>query len=1367
MLVRSGARRNLPLRLLLSLRPSSSPATCQPLVSSQPTTCTRRTLSTAQQLRPWRRKSFWALAGFERNLATGLEAAQQPHNDMFDAELLGTMPDSSISGPSQQPPWEIRSRDGSQPLIVTDGTKLVTPQRTNSAGIPGHIDELVAIFDACIHVGKLERAEMALRRIQKLEVVVPELLIELHNSYLHELAAGIQSGSVVEHKEAIHTWFELQVRRQGVQHTLETIAILLKASLLAPDEKRKLMLVKRYMGLLDADTALEDLYMTAVLSDAELSAIAELCPSYNMPDSMGHAPPGQAPGAGGGDGDGNTPGWNLTPNVLPVPQKGLGLATLKDTLSVFNEIPAGFDVANLTQSERRELQARLERDSVDAAINRWRHENASLMEMGLNTQLSNPSFGSRLYDWQSSLKARIVEEIALVAESEKATRKGKDDLDRCLYGPFLRQSDPDRTAAVTILSVLSMLTSLGVEKGAPLTNTVAKVASALEEDIRTQAQIKKENGTTRSGRQARPTAEPSFSTVGGKIVVNEAPIAGSQWPINIRTRLGAFVLSAMLETAKITVVREHPVTKETITQLQPAFSHTTRLCRGRKLGVLIPNKAVSDIMTREPRADVLARHLPMLCEPDPWQKFDKGAFVESHSTILRIKLGEKDQEHYTRAAIANGDMEQVMKGLDVLGRTAWNINRPVFDVMLEAWNKGEAIANFPPANPVAAIPPEPDSAEDPMVRRAWLKQVKLAEQERQGLHSVRCFINFQLEIARAFRDQTFYFPHNIDFRGRAYPMPTYLNHMGADHARGLLRFAEGKPLGERGLRWLKIHLSNVFGYGKASLDDREAFAMEHMDDIMDSANNPLDGRKWWLEGEDPWQTLAACFELKAALESPDPTQFVCYLPVHQDGTCNGLQHYAALGGDSWGAKQVNLLPGDKPADIYSAVADLMEKMIVKDIKKGNEIAKKLQGKIVRKVVKQTVMTNVYGVTLTGAKKQVAKQLNALYPELTKVDGPAPYATYIAVNIFKALSQMFHGAHELQQWFMVIGDRICRAVTPEQINALQISGDLVADPKLQRSYERYFQTQFSSTLIWTTPLRMPVVQPYRRTTSKRIDTCLQAMNVIIPGRFDSVHRAKQLQAFPPNFIHSLDASHMLLSALECDARGLAFAAVHDSFWTHPSDIDAMSSVLRDAFIRIHSDNITGRLLEEFKARYRNSLYLENVSRKSTAGKLIRAHRSKHRRTMKDELFDEYKRQQLLRSLDPEAVKRGKEMVTPASIFESVQSADDAIAPVEFEPVEEDDMDGSLETDEGNDSIEDAYRPKPHNHLNPETIERLASGKRPEGDEGTFFAKRVKAAPSGTSSAKFYERVWLPLSFPDVPKKGDLNMEQLRGSKYFFS
>ena len=60
-------------------------------------------------------------------------------------------------------------------------------------------------------------------------------------------------------------------------------------------------------------------------------------------------------------------------------------------------------------------------------------------------------------------------------------------------------------------------------------------------------------------------------------------------------------------------------------------------------------------------------------------------------------------------------------------------------------------------------------------------------------------------------------------------------------ARGLLLFARGRPLGEKGLDWLKIHLVNLHGAKKkASLQKRVQYADEHMEEILDSADNPLE-----------------------------------------------------------------------------------------------------------------------------------------------------------------------------------------------------------------------------------------------------------------------------------------------------------------------------------------------------------------------------------------------------------------------------------------------------------------------------------------------------------------------------------------------
>jgi DNA-directed RNA polymerase len=69
---------------------------------------------------------------------------------------------------------------------------------------------------------------------------------------------------------------------------------------------------------------------------------------------------------------------------------------------------------------------------------------------------------------------------------------------------------------------------------------------------------------------------------------------------------------------------------------------------------------------------------------------------------------------------------------------------------------------------------------------------------------------FAAQIAKEFRDeQALYFPHNLDFRGRAYPMHGNLNHLGSDVSRGILQFAEARPLGERGLYWLHVQVRHI------------------------------------------------------------------------------------------------------------------------------------------------------------------------------------------------------------------------------------------------------------------------------------------------------------------------------------------------------------------------------------------------------------------------------------------------------------------------------------------------------------------------------------------------------------------------------
>jgi DNA-directed RNA polymerase len=1278
------------------------------------------------------------------------------------AKYKDILPLSTYSLPERPPPIIFGDDNASQPA----------KHRRTRDGVGGTLQEVLAILEACLQVGRIGRAAVILKRVTQYPDMDRETLLDLQNRYIRAAVENIIMNPSEEAAQALHSWFELEVRNQGLPQDAVTVAYMLKASLQSPDSSRRDRLVRRYMDMVQGDAGLEVLG-TNILTAEELNTITHICPTYNLAEGL--------PGAqeyldeDTNQGEPISEGLSTTAaEVRPTQQKGLGLKSLKQSLSLFTSLSSEYDLSAMSEDEKRALQKQLEEDAVQAAIDRWRDENSNLTKLGLNSNLQTKSIGARMWHWQERLEQALKEELAKVEEAEVKIVRNPVDQRRCSYGPFLRCVSTEKLAALTIISMMNAISSTGLDRGIPLASAIMAIAKSIEgesisESLSREANYRKNiwndpKQTLRKARILQGLKRKAKAVESSKPMDNEealfAMIVEKQWPVTIKAEVGSFLLSAMIDVAQVPVSMKDPTTGEILTQMQAAFSHGQQYKMGRKQGVVMAHKELVKQLRREPVHSLLAKHLPMLVKPEPWTSFGSGGFLSHPGKVIRVKNGSRDQKFYANAAISRGNMDRVFQGLNILGQQSWSINEPVFEVMLEAWNSGEAIANIAPANPNLEYPPEPAASTDPLDRRRWVTAVKKVENAKGAFHSQRCFQNFQLEIARVLREKIFYFPHNMDFRGRAYPIPPYLNHMGADHCRGLLKFGTGKPLGDSGLRWLKVHLANVYGFDKASLKEREQFAMSHIEQIYDSASNPLGGKRWWLTAEDAWQCLAACIELRDALESADPTKFISHLPVHQDGTCNGLQHYAALGGDIWGAQQVNLEPGDRPADVYTAVADLVKESISKDIENGHKLAHFLEGKITRKVVKQTVMTNVYGVTFIGAKAQVRKQLVALYKDLpdTPEANPNSLSTYVAMKIFTALSTMFKGAHDIQYWLGDCATRVSKSLTPEQIDRLAseylAKGTGRHRPKAKELEE---MIQFKSSVVWTTPLDMPVVQPYRSSKARTVKTNLQAISLTDPHRSDPVNPRKQLQAFPPNFIHSLDATHMLLSAAKCHDAKLSFAAVHDSFWTHACDIDSMNTILRDAFIEIHSDDVIGRLAAEFNIRYKGHMQLAAVRSSSPAYAKIVKHRKSlpiYERTKGAELLKEVERLRLLGSSNPEDVEKGKKMVTSASIY--AEATAETEVEVDREPELESLGLGSLATSklsmEDDSTMEEVLE---ENMPLEAQVNNAEAGVAPsanavDSDEPTKGFESL-IAPNMHKGNGAPSWIWIPLKFAPVPEK----------------
>ena len=128
------------------------------------------------------------------------------------------------------------------------------------------------------------------------------------------------------------------------------------------------------------------------------------------------------------------------------------------------------------------------------------------------------------------------------------------------------------------------------------------------------------------------------------------------------------------------------------------------------------------------------------------------------------------------------------------------------------------------------------------------------------------------------------------------------------------------------------------------------------------------------------------------------------------------------------------------------------------------------------------------------------------------------------------------------------------------------------------------TQQGYPVAWISPIGLPAIQPYRQSKQSTLVTLLQMVTLVEEADDLPIHKQRQVSAFPPNYVHSLDSSHMLLTALEMDCRGLTFSAVHDSFWTHPCDVDEMNSALRDTFVDLYEQPLLEDLKKTWEMRY---------------------------------------------------------------------------------------------------------------------------------------------------------------------------------------
>jgi DNA-directed RNA polymerase len=199
----------------------------------------------------------------------------------------------------------------------------------------------------------------------------------------------------------------------------------------------------------------------------------------------------------------------------------------------------------------------------------------------------------------------------------------------------------------------------------------------------------------------------------------------------------------------------------------------------------------------------------------------------------------------------------------------------------------------------------------------------------------------------------------------------------------------------------------------------------------------------------------------------------------------------------------------------------------------------------------------------GARDQVYKQLKN--KEIEGMDDKAKFLAsgYLVSCTFTCLDEMFNGAQAIKTWLSDSAQAIAQSGAP---------------------------------VTWVTPMGMPVVQPYHKKTQHRIQAGSHKLLLTNTAEVkEPPDPNKQRSAFPPNYVHSLDSTHMMYTANACGTDDVTFVAVHDSYWTHASTVDTMNVHCREQFVRLHSQPLLGRLSEYFE------LYFQGAELKTGGGR----------------------------------------------------------------------------------------------------------------------------------------------------------------------
>ena len=780
-----------------------------------------------------------------------------------------------------------------------------------------------------------------------------------------------------------------------------------------------------------------------------------------------------------------------------------------------------------------ESQRIIETESIDMGIAKYRE---ALAKDGTG----NLPPGMRL------IKAALGPMLAALAEWKEKTEGGLASRNASIFH-YVNDLDPETAAWITASACISKL-----HERPSVASVASTIVSRLEQTINIEAicVVSPSLGKKVAKRTSQMSADRNklvFIRKGGERV--DAKLI--HFDEGTKIRIGTLLLELFQQSSGLVI------------------AETVYLSKNRSSTIITPTESCRKWLEEShARCELLSPvRLPMVCFPRQWSNPFNGGYL---SKEMRQPLVKTRNQAYL-SQLRDWDMDWVYASVNALQDTAWSINDGVYEVLKELWESGRSILVGADDSKKFLLPPREDLRQptkpwtegvepDEVALHTWKVQAAKTYETNAKQGSKRIQLIQKLWAAEKMIEHgnRFHFVYNLDWRGRMYPVASSLSPQGDDSAKALLKFTRGVKLGDNGAYWLAVHGANSFGVDKCSFEERIEWVEAHTSEALAASASPTNGTMWWTEADQPFTFLAWCFEwtrLQAWVDAGNAQEdFESNLPVAFDGTCNGLQNFSAMLLDPDGGAATGLIPADKPSDIYTRVAAVTQARIDKDAAEGHEVASRWVGKMTRKLAKRNTMTVPYGVSLRGMRDQ-------LFGELT---GPnrAADANYLAECNASSITEVVVAAKLAMDW-------------------LKAAAKVAASNELP--------------VRWTTPAGFLAVQDYREDVGEDLDFTVvgRRYRITIARTGDKLNTRKQSMGISPNFIHSLDAAHLMRTVLFCVDDGLVdFAMIHDSFGCHAGHAETLRDNLRQAFVEQYSqpvlENFRNELLEQLPPTLQDQL-----------------------------------------------------------------------------------------------------------------------------------------------------------------------------------